>query len=326
MALSMLVFLLVFLCVVAVHHLLTGWLAGDAARVRKRMAEEFGGEESAIDGSLLFKDIDKLSLEPPRSLDPDLDDAQRPAAEPGLAEKLANLLDRAEIAMAPRQLIVLSAVLAALVALPTAVLLNLWLALGAAAIGAAAPLCFVNYRANAQREKYLKQLPNAFDLMARVIRTGQSVPQSLQAVADAFEDPLAGAFRKCIQQQNLGMRPEITFQQIAERSGILEMRIFAMAMLIQRQTGGNLSEVLERLAAMVRARLKLKQQVRTLTAEGRLQGWTLVVLPFLVVGALMVINRPYVEVLFQNVPLILATLTSMALGMLWIRSIVNIEG
>src|SRR5690348_1709633 len=130
MALSMLVFLLVFLCVVAVHHLLTGWLAGDAARVRKRMAEEFGGEESAIDGSLLFKDIDKLSLEPPRSLDPDLDDAQRPAAEPGLGEKLANLLDRAEIAMAPRQLIVLSAVLAALVALPTAVFLNLWLALG----------------------------------------------------------------------------------------------------------------------------------------------------------------------------------------------------
>jgi tight adherence protein B len=157
-----------------------------------------------------------------------------------------------------------------------------------------------------------------------VIRAGQSVPQSLQAVADSMENPIAGDFETCLKQQNLGLPPEVTFQEMADRCHILELRIFAMAMLIQRQTGGNLSEVLERLATLVRARHKLKQQVRTLTAEGRLQGWTLAVLPFVVFGVMMIVNRPYAEVLFQHVPLLVATVAVMGLGLLWIRKIVNI--
>ena len=121
----------------------------------------------------------------------------------------------------------------------------------AAVIAAIGPLVYVHLAWHARYEKYLKQLPNAFDLMARVIRAGQSVPQALQAVADAFEDPLASGFQGCLQKQNLGMRPEAAFQAMAEASGILEIRIFAMAMAIQRQSGGNLSEVLERLAGLV---------------------------------------------------------------------------
>jgi tight adherence protein B len=186
-------------------------------------------------------------------------------------------------------------------------------------------LIYVHYAWKARQEKYLKQLPNAFELMARVIKAGQSVPQSLQAVADAFEDPLAHEFQACLHKQNLGMRPELAFQAMADNSGILEIRIFAMAMLIQRQSGGNLSDILERLAGLVRARLKLRQQVRTLTAEGRMQGGTLVVLPFVVFVALLFLNRGYVEVLFQHVPLIIATLASMTIGILWIRKIVNID-
>jgi tight adherence protein B len=195
----------------------------------------------------------------------------------------------------------------------------------AALVAAAIPPIYVHWMWNARQEKYLKQLPSAFELMARVIRAGQSVPQSLQAVADAFDDPLASSFQTCLQKQNLGMRPEVAFQTMAETSGIIEMRIFAMAMVIQRQTGGNLSDVLERLAGLVRARLKLRQQVRTLTAEGRLQGGTLVVLPFVVFFVLMFINRGYVEVLFEHVPLLVATLCSMGIGVLWIRKIVNID-
>src|SRR5262249_11215087 len=119
------------------------------------------------------------------------------------------------------------------------------LGLPVAAIGAALPVLYLQWRRHARREKMLTQLPNAFDLMARVIRTGQSVPQALQAVADSFEDPIAGEFAACQKRQNLGLRPEVTFREMAERTGILEMRIFVMAMLIQRQAGGNLSEVLE---------------------------------------------------------------------------------
>jgi tight adherence protein B len=161
--------------------------------------------------------------------------------------------------------------------------------------------------------------------MARVIRAGQSVPQALQAVADAFEDPLAGEFANCLKQQNLGLRPEVAFQELAQRTGILEMRIFTMAMLIQRQTGGNLSEVLERLGALVRDRLRLKKRVRSLTAEGRLQATTLLVLPGLMFGVMWLINRSYAAILLEHPGLIAATLVSMALGAVWIRKIINFE-
>jgi tight adherence protein B len=161
--------------------------------------------------------------------------------------------------------------------------------------------------------------------MARVIRAGQSVPQAFQAVAEATEDPVAGEFATCQKQQNLGLRPEVAFQEMAERSGILEMRIFTMAMLIQRQTGGNLSDVLDRLAGLVRARLRLRDRVRTFTAEGRLQGWTLVVLPFVAFAVMMFANRQYAEVLLQHSQMLIAVGISMVIGILWIRKITNID-
>src|SRR5262249_11008316 len=142
-------------------------------------------------------------------------------------------------------------------------------------------LWYRSRRRKARREKILTQLPNTFDLMARVLRSGQSVAQALQAVTDTFDGPLAAEFAACLHQQNLGIRPEGSFHAMARRTGILEVRIFVMALLIQRQTGGNLSEVLERLAGLVRERLRLRGRVRTLTAEGRMQGLTLLVLPFL---------------------------------------------
>jgi tight adherence protein B len=96
-----------------------------------------------------------------------------------------------------------------------------------------------------------------------------------------------------------------------------------MAVLIQRQSGGNLSDVLERLARLIRDRLRLRGRVRSLTAEGRLQGLTLMVLPVVVFAAMMVINRQYAEVLLQHKQLLFATGGAMAAGALWIRAIVN---
>src|SRR5207247_9116918 len=119
----------------------------------------------------------------------------------------------------------------------------------------------------------------------------------------AVPDPIAAEFAKCQQQLSLGLAPEVTFREMAERSGILEMRIFVMSLLIQRQSGGSLSEVLDRLAGLIRARLRLRKHIRSLTAEGRLQGWTLVVLPFVVFAAMMVVNRAYADVLLRRTDL-----------------------
>ena len=191
--------------------------------------------------------------------------------------------------------------------------------------GSAAPFVFLHFRVRVRREKVLRQLPSAFELMARVIRSGQAVPQAMQAVAEAFEDPLASMFSDCQQQQSLGLSTEVVLQEMANRSDVLEFRIFVLTMKIQRQTGGNLSEVLERLAAVVRSRLRLRQQVITLTAEGRLQGLTLTLLPLVLFAAMFFINRQYAEVLLDHGYLLAITGVCMGVGLWWTQKIVNTD-
>lgn len=325
MILSLAAFLVVSLLIIVGHQLLSGWLNPDSARVSQRIAEEFGGDTDQATANSLYKNIDQLKLD--SGFDPRAAEEVLPAPPKlGMLDATAQWLEQAQLPISPGQFFFLMSTISLLVGFAATWWAGLFAGLFAASVGAAAPVIYVSNRRSAYIDKYLRQLPNAFELMARVIRAGQTVQQALQAVADAFEKPLAVEFGQCLQQQSLGMRPEITFQKMAERSGILEMRIFAMAMHIQRETGGNLSDVLERLAGLIRTRVKLKMQVRTLTAEGRMQGWTLAVLPFLIFAVMMVINREYAEVLFQHVPLLIGTMISVTVGLLWIRKIVNIEG
>jgi tight adherence protein B len=196
--------------------------------------------------------------------------------------------------------------------------------IGTVALGLA-PLLYVRHRQKARHDRLLTQLSSAFDLMARVLRSGHSVPQSFQAVSDTFEPPIAGEFAQCQEQQNLGLLPEVTYRELARRTGVLEIKIFVMAMMIQRQTGGNLSEVLERLAALVRERVRLRNHVRTLTAEGRMQAVVLLVLPPVMFFVMRLVNRPYADVLLDHTGLLAAMMTSMAVGALWIRRIIQFD-
>ena len=101
---------------------------------------------------------------------------------------------------------------------------------------------------DARIEKLRSQLPEAFDLMARVVRAGQTLGQALLAVADEFPQPISVEFAFCYEQQNLGLPPEVAFRDLARRTGILELKIFVLAVLVQQQTGGNLAELLIKLA------------------------------------------------------------------------------
>jgi tight adherence protein B len=318
-------FLTVTAGVVAGFYALSGVLFRDATRIRRRVEDEFArGATDPAPRSPLFKNPSRFDLDLPAT--PEDAAAAPPARGPfGLRSRLESLLAEANVSLTLRQLLFLAGGLGLLLGVAGTLAAGPWVGLPAAAAGAALPLVYLQWRRHARREKLLAQLPGAFDLMARVIRTGQSVPQALQAVADSFDEPIAGEFAACQKRQNLGLRPEVTFREMAERTGILEMRLFVMAMLIQRQAGGNLSEVLERLAGLLRERHRLRKQVRTLTTEGRLQGWTLAVLPFLMFGALLVLNRSYALILFDHVPLLVGTGVLMALGLLWVRKIVNFD-
>ncbi len=329
MIVSVLIFLSVMLGITASYYALAAVLFGDATRVRQRVESEFrkSNDNPNRPKSALFKNLDQVKLDRPASW-AELE-MPEPTAGPGEARgllgRLQTLLDQANVKISLRQLLAIAAGLGLGLGIAATLLRGSLAGVCGAAFGAGAPLVYLESKRRARREKLLHQLPNAFELMARVIRSGQSVPQALQAVADAFEDPLASEFASCQKQQNLGLRPELSFREMAHRTGILEMRIFVMALLIQRQTGGNLAELLDRLGSLVRDRLRLRRRVRTLTAEGRMQGLTLLVLPFVVFAAMMVVNRNYAEELLRHIWLVVGTAVSMGIGAVWIRKIVNFE-
>jgi tight adherence protein B len=196
---------------------------------------------------------------------------------------------------------------------------------GAVAMAAPLPLFAVRLKRNLRQEKLRGQLPDAFDLMARVVRAGQTMSQAQQAVADEFEAPIAAEFALCFEQQNLGLAPEIALRDLARRAGLLEMKIFVTAMLVQQQTGGNLSELLEKLAAVVRERFKIQGKIRTLTAEGRIQGLVLLCLPAGLFLLMLMMNRDFAGVLLDYPYVLLGVGVSQGLGAIWIRKIVNFD-
>jgi tight adherence protein B len=173
--------------------------------------------------------------------------------------------------------------------------------------------------------RLLTQLPDAFDLKSRCIRAGQTMSQALQAVTDEFDAPISAEFSLAFEQMNLGLPPEVAMRDLARRTGLLELKVFVLAMLIQTQTGGNLAEMLDKLSAIIRERSKIKGKLSALTAEGRLQAIILLALPPGLFLILLAINRPYAEVLLAHPILLVAIGVMELMGALWIRRIVNFD-
>jgi tight adherence protein B len=195
----------------------------------------------------------------------------------------------------------------------------------AAAFGAFVPFAFMLSRRKARLEKLLGQLPDAFDLMGRVVRAGQTMSQALQSVADEFDQPVAGEFAYCYEQQNLGLSPEFALRDLARRTGLLEIKIFVLAVLVQQQSGGNLAELLDKLSAMIRERFRIRGKIRALTAEGRAQAVLLLVLPIALMFLLMVMSQDYARALAKYPNMIIGMLIMEVIGALWIRKIVNFD-
>jgi tight adherence protein B len=328
---SGLIFLSVSVSIAVGFHLLSGVLGRDRRKLRERVEEEFQSP-TPTEGprNILLKNLDSLTLQSPE-WSPAPDGVQEsgfplPAPSPrGIQGALAKSLEQLNWSIKPIQFLLGTVLIGFAFGIIGMLFIGPVVACLLAAAGLTFPFAFLFGRWKSRKEKLISQLPGAFDLMLRVLRAGQSVPQALQAVADTFDNPIATEFSRCQKMQNLGIQPEIAFQELAARCDVLELRIFAMAMLAQRQTGGNISEVLERLANLVRERLKLRRKVKALTAEGRLQAITLLVLPFLMFGVMMIINRDYAQELLHHTSLLVGMGVAMLFGAWWIRRIVNFE-
>ena len=198
----------------------------------------------------------------------------------------------------------------------------------AAAAGAALPYLYVAIARRRRMFAFESQLPGAVDLMGRSLRAGHPLTSGLKMVADESQDPLAGEFRQVFEEQRFGMPFEDSLVALADRVPLVDVRILVTAVLVQREVGGNLAEILDKIAYVIRERFTIRRQLRVITAEGRMSMWVLMGLPVGVGLMIYSMNPEYILTLFRD-PLghrmLWAALAMNFVGFLWIRKIVQIE-
>jgi tight adherence protein B len=201
-------------------------------------------------------------------------------------------------------------------------------ALGAAILAAWIPVAVLRYMRTRRMLKFEELFPEALDLISRALRAGHAFTTGIQMVADEMPDPIGPEFRLLYDQQNYGMPMPDAMRVFATRIPVLDARFFVTAVLIQRESGGNLSEVLDNLAGVIRERFKVKRQVRVISAHGRITGWILAGLPPCLAVVLMAISDEHRRLMLyhpigQQMVMIAAGLQ--VVGTIAIRKIVNIE-
>lgn len=194
--------------------------------------------------------------------------------------------------------------------------------------GAAIPFVVLMRKRTVRLRKFEEQFPEALDLLSRAIKAGHAFQTAMGMVAEEGAEPMGPEFRKTFEEQNYGLPLKDALNNLAIRMPLLDVRFFVTAVLIQRETGGNLSEILDNLAYVVRERFKILRQVRVYTAHGRMTGYVLLALPAFLAVALMFINPDHMNTLFTERAgklMIAATVVMQTIGYIWIRKIVTIE-
>ncbi|MDN7488842.1 pilus assembly protein TadB [Burkholderia sp. AU31652] len=227
------------------------------------------------------------------------------------------------------KLIMLSTVFAAFawLALSFATLPQL-AALPVALFAGCLPMMYVMRCRGKRMRKLERQLPDICDMIARALRSGHSFTSTLGMVGDEFPEPMGGEFRVTFDEVNYGVSLHDALMNLVTRVPVQDLRYFVIAVLIQRETGGNLAELLDSIAALIRERFKLFDKVRVLSAEGRLSAWILGLLPFGTAAVMALLNREFLSVLWEDpagIRMVGAMLVSMLFGLFWIRRIVRIR-
>jgi len=198
----------------------------------------------------------------------------------------------------------------------------------AAAGGLALPMLFLLHRRSSRLKRFEEQFPEALDLLSRAIRAGHAFQTAMGMVAEEVPPPVGPEFRKTFDRQNFGLPLRDALNELSERVSVLDVRFFVTAVLIQRETGGNLAEVLDNLAQVVRERFKIRRQIRVHTAHGRFTGYVLLALPAALGVALMIINPELMQLLFREHMghiMLGGALVLQVIGFFWIRNVIRIE-
>jgi tight adherence protein B len=247
----------------------------------------------------------------------------------GAGKRMARLIEQSGVKTTPSAIGLLSLLIAAFAGLMTFLLMPQRFApLIAAAVGGASPILWLLYKRSQRLKKFEEQFPEALDLLARAIRAGHALQTALGMAAEELPEPVGPEFKKTFDQQNFGLPLRDALNEMAARIGLLDVRFFVTAVLIQRDTGGNLSEILENLAHVVRERFKIRRQVRVHTAHGRFTGYVLLALPAALAIALSFLNPEHMQVLFRERVgqlMLIGAIVMQTIGFIWIRQVIKIE-
>jgi tight adherence protein B len=245
------------------------------------------------------------------------------------AERLELLIQQAQAPITVAQLITYSVVLALVLGLLGAMAGGVALAvLGALAGGAGPTLILLAMRARRSR-KLSEQLPDALDMMARSLRAGHALPSTFKLVSSEMPEPVSVEFGIAFEEQNLGASFERAILQMARRAPDNgDLKIFAVSVLIQKETGGNLVEVIEQIADTIRARYRFFGKLRALTAEGRFSGLVLAVLPLVTGLAASIVNPGYMRLLVTTrlgQGFLIYAIVTWLVGGLWLKRMAKVD-
>ena len=314
-----LIFLAVVLGIEGAYMLWNAKKGPEAERVARRLRLMSAGGHGGTRGSSMIKErllsgtpaMQRLLLKLPR------------------VGSVDRLLEQSGLAWSVSDLIVYS-LITAVVAAGTCIWLNMPILIVFAAAGLAIdiPLLYVRRAKTKRLNKIDMQLPDALDLIGRALRAGHAFPTALKMVGDEMRDPIADEFRIVFDEVNFGISMSEALMNLATRVPSTDVRYFVIAVLIQRETGGNLAELLGNISNIIRERIKLLGQIRVLSAEGRMSAWVLGLLPFGAASVIQLTNPNFLKVLYTDPAgqkMIMVALFMMACGVFVMRRIIKIR-
>jgi len=310
---------------VAVFFLVQGLaipVFGESAQARKRLKKKLGDIESANDEEAYSSLLREKYL---RKLSP----WERHLEKLPRMEALATFIEQSGSKQLAYRVVLLSIVMAAAAAFFVWTLVRVWHApIIAAGIAAYLPFMRISMNRKNRMALFEEQLPDAIETMTRALRAGHPFPAALKMIGDEFDDPIAGEFELTFGDINYGNDVRRAMLGLLSRIPTVTVMALVTAVLVQKESGGNLAEILERISAVIRGRFKLYRKIKTLSAEGRMSAWVLAMVPLGLFVVLMVTSPDYLPTLVNDergVKMIFASIVSATIGIFWIRRILRIE-
>jgi tight adherence protein B len=320
MLISLIVFLFALFLVLGAYLAATHGTDKKRARLQKRLSE-------ALLHSAHNEDVDVVLAR--NELMSEIPALNRMLLRVQTALQLKRMLDQADLHITPSRLLMFSGMAGILAALAVAVVNpNPFLIIIGFLFAASLPFIHVWYKRKQRFDAFLENLPDALDLMSRALSAGHAFSESLHMVSMEMPEPIASEFRKTYEEQNLGLSLKLALENLTERIPLLDLRMCVTAVLIQRETGGNLAEILEKVAYTIRERFRIMGDLKTLTTSSRISAWLLCGLPIFVSIGVTFLNPDYMAVLWKDPRghyLIGLALIMQVTGMFIVRKILDIK-